>query len=165
MVARMLEIIGVLFLLVTVGICVIILVQGMNYNILPFFNISDVKNFLPAMKDLSTPFTGLGILFVIPFTDQNKNAPKVAFFTLLFIGLLYVLIMESTVMALGINNTAQTEFECDYFQFDDEFRIKYPAAFEKMDWKKEFTKASVNVDAKIDTLSYCNVDYTTGEVK
>jgi spore germination protein len=104
-VARMLEIIGALFLLVTVGICVIILVQGMTYNILPFFNKSDVKSFLPAIKDLATPFTGLGILFVVPFTVQNKNAPKAAFFTLLFIGLLYVLIVESTIMALGINNT------------------------------------------------------------
>jgi Ger(x)C family germination protein len=60
---------------------------------------------------------------------------------------------------------AQTEFECDYFQFDDEFRIKYPAEFEKMDWKKEFTGASVNVDAKVDMLAYCNIDYTFGEVK
>lgn len=96
-VARMLEIIGALFLLVTVGICVIILVQGMNYNILPFFNKSDAKSFLAAMKDLSTPFTGLGILFIVPFTKQNKKAPKVAFFTLLFIGLMYALIMESTI--------------------------------------------------------------------
>lgn len=104
-VTRLLEIIGVLFLLVTVGICVIILVQGMTYNILPFFNKTDTKTFLSAIKDLATPFTGLGILFIVPFTVQNKNAPKVAFLTLLFIGLFYVLIIESTLMALGINNT------------------------------------------------------------
>lgn len=60
---------------------------------------------------------------------------------------------------------AQTEFECDYLQFDDEFRIKFPAEFEKMDWKKEFASASVNVDAKVDMLTYSTVDYTFGEVK
>lgn len=104
-VARIFEIIGILFLLVTVGICIIILSQGMIYNILPFFNISNTKNILTAMKDLATPFTGSGILFIVPFTKQNKKAPKVVFLTLLFIGLLYVLIVESTVMSLGINNT------------------------------------------------------------
>jgi spore germination protein len=36
---------------------------------------------------------------------KNKNAPKTAFLTLLFIGLFYVLIVEGTIMMLGINNT------------------------------------------------------------
>lgn len=104
-VARMFEIIGILFLLVTVGICSFMIPQGMTYNILPFFNLNEAKKFLPMMKDLATPFTSLGVLFIIPFTAQNKKAPKVAFLTLLFIGLFYVLIVESTIMILGINNT------------------------------------------------------------
>jgi hypothetical protein len=198
-VARMLEIIGVLFLLVTVGICVIILAQGMTYNILPFFNASELKTFLAAMKDLCTPFTGLGILFVIPFTEQNKNAPKVAFLTLFCIGngkpffdvktyynaeLLYgdkltpYNLKEDDVRKISETlagmlkkelteaiSRAQTELECDYFQFDDEFRIKYPDEFAKMDWKKEFTRADVNVDAKVDMITYSTIDYTFGEVR
>ena len=104
-VARMFEIIGALFLIVTVGLCAAMFLQGLSYNILPFFNITETKEFMVTMKDLATPFTGLGVLFVIPFTSQNKKAPKVAFFTLLFIGLFYVLIVEGTIMILGINNT------------------------------------------------------------
>ena len=104
-VARSFEIIGVLFLIMTVGICIFMLVEGMKYNILPFFDITETKSFLVTMKDLVTPYTGIGVLLVIPFTPINKKAPKVAFFTLVFIGLFYVLIVESTIMILGINNT------------------------------------------------------------
>lgn len=104
-IARMFEIIGSLFLIVTVGLCGIMFYEGMIYNILPFFNINETKEYLHTMKDLATPFTGLAVLFIIPFTVQNKKASKVAFFTLLFIGLFYVLIVESTIMLLGINNT------------------------------------------------------------
>lgn len=60
---------------------------------------------------------------------------------------------------------AQTEFKCDYFQFDDEFRIKYPTEFEDMDWKKEFTRAGINVDVKIDMLTLWPTDYSISEVR
>ena len=103
-VARAFEIIGVLFLIITVGICMVMLAEGMNYNILPFFNPSDTKNFMEAMRGLIIPFSGAEILFIIPFTKQNKKAAKVAFFTLLFIGLFYVLIVEGAISILGINN-------------------------------------------------------------
>lgn len=104
-IARMSEIIGTLFLIVTMGICFFMLTQGMSYNILPFLNITEIKEFTNAIKDLATPFTCLAVLFIVPFTPQNKKAPKVAFLTLLFIGLFYVLIVEGTIMILGINNT------------------------------------------------------------
>jgi len=104
-IARMFEIIGALFLVVTLGLCVVMILEGMSYNILPFFNITETKEYMHTIKDLATPYTGLAVLFIIPFTAQNKKAPKVAFFTLLFIGLLYVLIVESTIMILGINNS------------------------------------------------------------
>jgi spore germination protein (amino acid permease) len=104
-VARMFEIIGVLFLVVTVAICFGMIKDGMAYNITPFFNIEDAKDFLSAIKDLATPFINISILFIIPFTEKNKKAPKSAFFTLLFIGIFYVLIVESTIMILGVNTT------------------------------------------------------------
>ena len=104
-VARMFEIIGTLFLIVTVGLCVAMLLEGMSYSVLPFFNSTETKEYMNTMRDLVTPFGGLAVLFSIPFTAQNQKAPKVAFFTLIFIGLFYVLIVESTIMILGINNT------------------------------------------------------------
>jgi len=105
-IARVFEIYGVSFLIVTVGACVLMLAGGTKYNILPFFNASEVKEYARTMKDLIVPYGGVEILLIIPFTAKNKKAPKTAFFTLLLIGLFYVLIVESTIMILGINNTA-----------------------------------------------------------
>jgi len=104
-IARVFEITGVLFLLITVGICVVMLTEGMNYNFLPLFNPSDTKGFMEAAENLIMPFFGAEILLIIPFTKKNKKAPKVAFFTLLFIGLFYVLIVDGATSILGINNT------------------------------------------------------------
>jgi len=104
-IARMLEIFGIMLLIVSVGINIMMLFQGMGVNVLPFFNINEAKKLLSSSKYLITPFGGLEVLLVIPFTKINKKAPKTAFLTVLFVGLFYVLIVESTLMTLGINNT------------------------------------------------------------
>jgi len=104
-IARMLEIYGVAFLIITVGICALMLVGGTKYNILPFFTVSEISGYAKTMRDLIVPFSGIEVLFIIPFTVNNKTATKTAFITLLFIGLFYVLIVESSIMILGINNT------------------------------------------------------------
>lgn len=56
---------------------------------------------------------------------------------------------------------AQKKFKCDYFQFNDEFRIKFPVEFEKMDWQNEFSKASFNVDVKVKLSETWMMDYET----
>lgn len=105
-VARFMELVGIVFLIVTLFLCIFMIAQGIHFNIMPFLNPLEIDKIVPAMKDTATGFAGIEILFVIPFTNLNKKAPKQAFKTLIFIGLLYVLIVESTVMILGINNTA-----------------------------------------------------------
>ncbi|MGE4273058.1 MAG: Ger(x)C family spore germination protein [Desulfitobacterium sp.] len=60
---------------------------------------------------------------------------------------------------------AQKEFECDYFQFDDIFRIKFPVEFQEMDWQKEFTNVSTNIDIKVDLSTKWGLDYGAHEVK
>ncbi len=105
-VARMFEISGMMFLIITLGICVSMLTQGMKENVLPIYNPSDAKQFAGAVKDLVTPFGGTEVLLAIPFTAINKKAPKTVFFTLISIGLFCVLLVESTIMILGINNAA-----------------------------------------------------------
>lgn len=104
-IARLFEICGIMFLAVTIGVCLLMLFQGMSENILPFFDPTEVKNYLGSAKQFVIPYGGLEILLIIPFTPINKKAPKIAFLTLLSIGLFYVLIVESTIMTLGINNT------------------------------------------------------------
>ena len=104
-VARGFEIIGISFLIITMGICILMITEGMHYNILPFYNPADTKKFAETMKELVLAFGGMENFFIIPFTAKNKNAPRTAFFTIFFIGIFYVLIVEGTLMILGINNT------------------------------------------------------------
>lgn len=60
---------------------------------------------------------------------------------------------------------AQNDFDCDYLQFDDEFRVKFPVEFESMDWQNEFSKASVNIDVKVVLSGTWMMDYETNERK
>jgi len=104
-IARLFVIIGILFLIVTVGLCIPMILEGYIYNIRPFFQASALGNIWEIFKVLVIPYGGIEILFFIPFTKLNKKAPKIAFYTMIFIGLFYVLIVESTIMLLGLNNT------------------------------------------------------------
>lgn len=60
---------------------------------------------------------------------------------------------------------AQKDFMCDYIQFDDTFRLKYPSEFEQMEWDTEFEKATYNLDVKVALSGNTAVDYETGEQK
>jgi spore germination protein (amino acid permease) len=104
-VARLFELYGLAFLLTTVALCAIMLPQGMVYNVLPLVNADEIKNFAEAIPKLPFPFGGIEVLLIIPFSKNNKKAPLVGFLTLVFIGFFYVLIVESTMSILGINNT------------------------------------------------------------
>lgn len=104
-VARLFELFGLAFLATTIMICAIMLPQGMVYNILPLVNPNEFKHFAEALPKLPFPFGGVEALFVVPFSKNNQKAPLVAFLTLIFIGFFYVLVVESTMSILGINNT------------------------------------------------------------
>lgn len=60
---------------------------------------------------------------------------------------------------------AQDYYKSDYLQFDDEFRIKYPSQFDKMDWQTEFEKATFSIDVKVVLSNTWMMDYETGEQK
>ncbi len=105
-VARLFELYGFAFLLTTISICAIMLPQGMIYNIRPLINPDKFKDLPAAIPKLLFPYGGIEVLLIVPFAKCNKRAARVAFLTLVFIGLLYVLIVDSTISILGINNTA-----------------------------------------------------------
>ena len=104
-VARLFELYGFAFLLTTIAICVIMLPQGMIYNIRPLVNPDEIKEFPAAIPKLLFPYGGIEVLLIVPFAKCNKRAALVAFLTLVFIGLFYVLVVDSTISILGINNT------------------------------------------------------------
>jgi len=105
-VARLFELYGAIFLVTTIIICLMSFFQGIIYNMLPLFNPLEAKQIISAAPKLLLSYGGIEVLLVIPFTKANKKAPRVAFLTLIFIGLLYILIVEGTFVILGINNTA-----------------------------------------------------------
>ena len=105
-VARLFELYGFAFLLTTITICAIMLPQGMIYNIRPLVNPNEIKEFPAAIPKLLFPYGGIEVLLIVPFAKCNRRSALVGFLTLVFIGLFYVLIVESTVSILGINNTA-----------------------------------------------------------
>lgn len=57
------------------------------------------------------------------------------------------------------------EYKCDYFQFDDEFRIRYPAEFENMDWKSEFPESIITINVSVVLNTTHMMDYGAVDVK
>ncbi len=127
-IARMFEIFGISLLIITLTICIIMVAEGDKYNVLPLLNPSEIKKYTKTIKDLFFPFGGLEVLLIIPFTAANKKAPATAFFSLLFIGFFYVLIVESTIMILGINNTILLKDS-----FIEAFKIAQAPVIERLD--------------------------------
>ena len=60
---------------------------------------------------------------------------------------------------------ALVEYKCDYLQLDDEFRIRYPAEFENMDWHNEFPKSTITISTNVDLSTTYMMDYGAVEVK
>lgn len=104
-IARMFEFYGVFFLIVTILMHIGMLTQGNIINILPLFNVQDIGKYFGAIENAIVSFVGITVLLAIPFTKKNgKKAKRTAFLSLLFIGLFYVLIVESCIMKIGINS-------------------------------------------------------------
>lgn len=105
-VCRLIEITGIMFLIVTLFICIVMITSGDKNNILPFFNSNDFKNLSRSVREIILPFAGVEILLIVPFVKEYKGLPKKVFFVMLLIGLFYILMVEGTVKILGPNNTS-----------------------------------------------------------
>lgn len=102
--ARLFELMGVMYLAVTLLLCLLMLTQSEPENILPVYNPDEWKQFLSALLMFGTVFGGMENLLLIPFTNKNKKAPRTAFFSIWAIALLFVLIAEGSIGMLGVNN-------------------------------------------------------------
>ncbi len=78
--ARLFELLGTMFLAVTLLLCLLMLTQSDIVNILPLYNPNDFGHFFDVLLLFETMYGGMGVLFLIPFHQRNKKAPKVAFF-------------------------------------------------------------------------------------
>lgn len=109
-VARIFELYGAVFLIGLLVVHANMLIQGDVVNILPLVIPSEIGEVFGAMKEAVISFLGIEILTVLPLTKNNKKASKVAFLTLLGIGLMYVLVVESSIMMVGIHEIKYSEY-------------------------------------------------------
>jgi len=109
-VARLFEIYGLLFFLSIIVFHTIMLFQGKMDNLRPFYNPVDTSRYFLGIKDTIFPFLGIEILTVIPFSKQNKKrSTRVAFLTLIAIGFIYVFVVQTSIMMIGINEIVHYE--------------------------------------------------------
>lgn len=106
-IARMMEFIGIIYLITAVTVHILMLTQGRAENIMPFFNSDDVGSYFAAIKEAIFPFLGIELLLFVPISKKNgKSLIPTVFLTILGIGLFYTLVVESSIMKLGMNNIA-----------------------------------------------------------
>jgi spore germination protein (amino acid permease) len=104
-VARLAEIIGIVFFITAILVHTMMTLEGRINRILPLFNGAEMRNYLQGFKSSVFPFLGIEVLLAIPLTQRNgKKAVKSAFLSLLAIGGLYIFVIESSFMKIGIND-------------------------------------------------------------
>lgn len=53
---------------------------------------------------------------------------------------------------------SQKQFQSDYMEFGEAFRLAYPDEFEKMDWAAEYPKAAIEVKTSVDSAASDKLD-------
>lgn len=102
-VARVASIIGTVLFIMLVVVFVSMMTQGKVGHILPLYVPSQAGGYFTALKDVVAPLLGGEVLLIIPFASENKNAPRYAFFSLLGIGVFYILATAGCIMLLGMH--------------------------------------------------------------
>ena len=102
--ARLFELMGVMYIAVTLLLCILLISQSEIVNILPFYNPNEAMHFADALILFGSTYGGLENLLLVPFGQQNKTAPRVAFLSIWAICVLFVLVTEGSIGMLGVNN-------------------------------------------------------------
>jgi spore germination protein len=124
---RVFQVIGIFVLITIFFTPVIIFTQGDITNIKPFFS-GDIKSMIDTLPSIIFPFVGIEILSVIPldFKKNNKHISLYIALTILLIGILYVMIVESCISVMGTKSIINYEdalfatirrIEFDFLQF------------------------------------------------
>ncbi len=103
-IARLFELIGPTLVIFSLLIYGLAFTQGIKYNLLPLFDAERIGDYLKGTKDIIIPFLGVETLFIIPFTKKNLKAPKIAFFSIIFVGIYYTLTFLSILNVMGLSN-------------------------------------------------------------
>lgn len=103
-VGRVSELFGIAFIIFILFIRIVMFFIGDFTNIQPLIDPRQIKESVIGVKDLIVPFLGIEILTIIPFGKVNlKKGVSYCIATLLFIGLFYIIVTETAIMIVGIN--------------------------------------------------------------
>lgn len=109
--ARLLEIYGVIFIMLSVGVHIIMFLKGDMNHILPLFDPAETERYIAATKSAVYPLLGFEVMLVIPFSAKNgKQANKTVIYALLYVGAFYILNVLSCVMMIGENEILHYNF-------------------------------------------------------
>lgn len=104
-VARLSEIMGVVFIFTAVFVHILMITEGRVNRILPLFDPEKISSYIAGFGKSIFPFLGIEVLLVFPLSPRITKKPvRTAFLSVITIGLFYILVVESCIMKLGIND-------------------------------------------------------------
>lgn len=109
-VGRLAEIIGLIYLIVSVAVFLSMLFQGTFSFALPLYYPPDTGKYLSAIKDTGEHFLGIEILLMIPFMKADKKMPKTVMLSVLGTGLFYILDVYGCYVMIGMEEIAYYKF-------------------------------------------------------
>ncbi|WFD10811.1 GerAB/ArcD/ProY family transporter [Tepidibacter hydrothermalis] len=104
-IARICEIYCLIIILGAIPMHLAIFTQGKLINLQPFFVGGEIHSYLKATLVTVFPFLGIEILTIISF-NKKKNNKRIFKYTALmigFIGMFYILIVESCISVMGVD--------------------------------------------------------------
>jgi spore germination protein len=110
-IARICEIYGFIIVIGALIIYVSMFTQGKLINLKPFFIPEQVGEYVKATVVTIVPFLGIEILTIIPI-DRRKNDKKIFKYVVgivTFIGILYILNVESCISVMGVDGIVYYE--------------------------------------------------------
>jgi len=104
-IVRIMEFYGMFIIIAYLIVHFLIATQGKLINVRPYFGQADIITYFKASVVTVLPFLGIEILGIIPFR-KAVNGKKVFKYTvsmIVFIGFLYILVVESCVSVIGVD--------------------------------------------------------------
>lgn len=131
-IGRIAEIYSLIAFIGFIIIHIIMITQGNYLNIRPILGSENIINYVKASYKILVPFLGSEILMFIPISKKdNKGLAKYSVLTIVLIGLLYILIAESTIAVVGIEDVVY--FDESVFKVLKGIDIPYLEIFRRPD--------------------------------
>ncbi|WP_125152089.1 GerAB/ArcD/ProY family transporter [Clostridium rectalis] len=110
-IARMCELYGVFIILFTFITHIIMFFNGKLINIQPILGFRNIFSYIKDIPKAIMPFLGMELLLIIPLNKKNekKQLFKYSSYMMIIIGLLYILIVESTLSIIGLDDIIHYE--------------------------------------------------------